>query len=39
MQRALSSLYVEHGSKTFRSVHVEAAARVASAAIGDVGVR
>jgi uncharacterized protein YbjT (DUF2867 family) len=26
------SLYVEHGNKTFRSVHVEAAARVASAA-------
>jgi len=26
------SLYVEHGSETFRSVHVEAAARVASAA-------
>src|SRR5947209_5468623 len=26
------SLYVEHGSETFRSVHVKAAARVASAA-------
>ncbi len=26
------SLYVEHGSETFHSVHVEAAARVASAA-------
>ena len=26
------SLYVEHGSETFHSVHVEAAARIASAA-------
>ena len=26
------SLYVEHGSETFRSIHVEAAARIASVA-------